>query len=69
MVKIISYIIAVIITAVIAVPLYPIAAVFWVFSYIGRISTYLFNFTNNTIKKLWADTRSDDNRSNNTHSQ
>lgn len=55
LIKFISYIIAVMITAVIAIGLYPIALICWIFSLIGRISGGLFNFTNNTIKRLWAD--------------
>ncbi|MCM1506560.1 MAG: hypothetical protein NC177_05420 [Ruminococcus flavefaciens] len=55
MVKFISYIVAVILTALIAVALYPICAICWIFSVIGKASSLLFNWTNRTIKGLWAD--------------
>ena len=55
MVKFISYIVAVVITAIIAIILYPIAALCWIFSLIGKISDNLFSWTNKTIKKLWSD--------------
>ncbi|MDE6501983.1 MAG: hypothetical protein K2L10_07865 [Ruminococcus sp.] len=58
MVKFISYIVAVILTALIAVALYPICGVCWAFSVIGKISSNLFNWTNKTIKGLWKDINS-----------
>lgn len=58
MVKFISYIVAVILTALIAVALYPLCALCWIFSIIGKVSSHLFNWTNKTIKGLWADINS-----------
>ncbi|MDE6780151.1 MAG: hypothetical protein K2J40_01645 [Ruminococcus sp.] len=55
MVRFISYIVAVILTALIAVALYPLCGLCWVFSVIGKASGLLFNWTNRTIKGLWAD--------------
>ena len=55
MVKFISYIIAVLITAFMAVSLYPLCGIGWIFSIIGKISGNLFNWTNKIIKGLWAD--------------
>lgn len=55
MVKFISTIIAVILTALIAVALYPICGMCWLFSIIGQASSRLFHWTNKTIKGLWAD--------------
>lgn len=61
MVIFLSYIIAVILTTVLAVILYPIASLFWVIGkigyYIGIISKFIFFHTNSTIKKLWDDIR------------
>lgn len=55
MVMAISYIIAVCITIAIACILYPIAALFWLFGLLGRISDVLFSFTTNVIRNLWKD--------------
>lgn len=55
MVMAISYVIAVCITIAIACILYPIAALFWVFGLLGRISDVLFAFTTNVIRNLWKD--------------
>ncbi len=59
MVIFLSYIIAVVITAILAVVLYPIASLFWVIgkvgNYIGIISKFIFSHTNGGIKKLWDD--------------
>lgn len=57
MVMAISYIIAVIITMALAVFLYPIAALFWVFGLLGKISDILFSFTTRLIQNLWKDLR------------
>lgn len=61
MVKFISYIVAVIITAIIAIILYPIAALCWIFSLIGKVSDNLFHWTNKTIKNLWNDIKNNEN--------
>lgn len=58
MVKFISYIVAVILTALFAIALYPLCGICWVFSVIGKASSFLFNWTNRTIKGLWADINS-----------
>lgn len=60
MIKFISYIVAVLLTAAIAIILYPIAALCWIFSQIGKISGFLFGWTNKTIKKLWNDISNSD---------
>ena len=57
MVKLISYIVAIVLTALIALVLYPLAALFYLFSIIGKISDNLFKWANNTIKKLWNDVK------------
>ena len=68
MVKFISYTLAIIITAILAVILYPIAAICWIFSQIGKASTFLLKWTNKTIQKLWDDIRnSNQYQSNDTH--
>lgn len=55
MVVALSYIFAVIFTAVLACILYPIAGVFWLVGLLGKLSEQMFRFSNNAIKKLWAD--------------
>ncbi len=55
MVRVLSTIIATIITMALAIILYPICAVLYVFKVLGTISTHLFNFVNKTIKRLWKD--------------
>jgi hypothetical protein len=57
MVRALSYIIAVIITVTLAIFLYPIAALFWVFGLLGKVSSGLFAFTKRTISALWRDLR------------
>lgn len=59
MVNIISRIIAILITLVLACILYPIAALFWILGiigeFVGNISKKMFGFTNHVIKHLWSD--------------
>ena len=55
MVKILSRIFAVLITVVLVIILYPIAAILWVLGFIGKLGTKMFEWTNKTIKKLWND--------------
>lgn len=50
-----SYVFAVIITAVLACVLYPIAAVFWFIGLLGKLGEMMFGATNHIIKKMWAD--------------
>lgn len=50
-----SYVFAVIITAVLACVLYPIAAVFWFICLLGKLGEMMFGATNHIIKKMWAD--------------
>lgn len=57
MVVALSYVLAVIMTAAIAIFLYPIAAAFWVFGLLGKLSDGLFEFTRRTIAALWKDLR------------
>ena len=63
MVVALSYILAVILTAAIAIVLYPISAIFWVLGLLGELSEYMFDFTQRTIKHLWKDiTGSDEDK-------
>ena len=55
MVVALSYILAVLITVALAIFLYPIAAMFWVFGLLGKLSEGLFSFTKKTIAALWRD--------------
>lgn len=55
MVVALSYVLAVVMTAAIAIFLYPIAASFWVFGLLGKLSDGLFEFTRRTIAALWKD--------------
>lgn len=68
MVKFISYIIAVIITAILAIVLYPVSAICWCLGQIGKVSDSLFKFTNATIKKLWNDIKTSDMKQTNNSS-
>lgn len=59
MVIMLSYLIAVIITVVLAIVLYPISAIFYVVGKIGyvlgKLADFIFSRTNSAIRKLWAD--------------
>lgn len=66
MVIALSYIIAVLITFLLAVILYPIAALFWALGVFGKmlvwvlvrlkkVSDYMFKFTTERIRSLWKD--------------
>ncbi len=55
MVILLSYVIAFIITVAIAIALYPIAVIFWVFGLLGKVSDGLFFFTKWAISELWRD--------------
>lgn len=59
MIRVLSFIIACIFTAVLALALYPIAAIFWAISLIGDavgvFSHWIFTNANRIIKYLWAD--------------
>ena len=57
MVVALSYIIAVLITVALAIFLYPVAALFWIFGLLGKLSDDLFEFTRKTIAALWRDLR------------
>ncbi|MBE5872299.1 MAG: hypothetical protein E7294_13765 [Lachnospiraceae bacterium] len=61
MVLLLSYIIAIIITILLAIGLYPIAAFFWFIGIIGKmvgsLADFIFAHTNAGIKKLWEDIR------------
>lgn len=59
MVFLISKMIAVIITVVLACVLYPIAAIFYVVGLLGRAGDTLFKWTNMVIKGLWIDLKSE----------
>lgn len=50
-----SYVLAVVFTAVLACILYPIAGVFWLIGLLGKLGEKLFEFSNHAIKSLWAD--------------
>ena len=64
MIQALSYVIAVILTLLIAMCLYPIAVLFWLFGWIGKIlvhifvllgkaSDAMFKFTTKVIRSLW----------------
>lgn len=55
MIVALSYVLAVVMTAALAIILYPIAAAFWVFGLLGKLSDGLFDFTKRTIGLLWKD--------------
>ena len=55
MVVALSYVLAVLITVALAICLYPIAGVFWVFGLLGKLSDGVFKFTRRTIAALWRD--------------
>lgn len=55
MVVALSYVFAVILTAALAIVLYPIAAIFWIMGIFGRLAEGMFSFTQNVIKALWKD--------------
>ena len=57
MVVALSYILAVIITILLAIILYPIAALFWIMGLFGKLSEHVFVFTKKTISALWKDIR------------
>ena len=61
MVKFISYVVAVTLTAIMAIVLYPVAGFCWCLGQIGKVSDAIFTWTNNTIKKLWNDIKNADN--------
>ena len=52
-----SYILAVLLTIALAVVLYPIAGLFWILGFFGKISEALFAFTSKVINSLWRDIR------------
>lgn len=58
MVVALSYVIAVILTAALAISLYPLSAMFWVFGLLGKLSDGMFSFTKKTIAALWRDLKS-----------
>ena len=60
MVVALSYILAVILTAALAIVLYPISAAFWLLGCLGKVSEHLFSFTRRTIRALWRDIRGTD---------
>ena len=53
----ISYILAVLLTIALAIVLYPIAGLFWILGFFGKISEALFAFTSRVINSLWKDIR------------
>lgn len=66
MIAVLSYIIAIIITLVLAIILYPVAGLFWLLEQIGKILVWIFNlfgkvasnmfeFTTKVIRSLWKD--------------
>ena len=57
MVIALSYILAVLLTIALAIVLYPIAGLFWILGFFGKISEALFAFTSRLIKSLWRDIR------------
>ena len=57
MVIALSYVLAVLLTIALAVVLYPIAGLFWILGFFGKISEALFAFTSKVINSLWRDIR------------
>ncbi len=57
MISVLSFIIAVLLTIVVALILYPIAAIFWIFGLIGKLSEHTFKLTTKIISYLWKDLR------------
>lgn len=57
MVVALSYVFAVILTAALAIVLYPIAAIFWIMGIFGRLAEWMFSFTQKVISSLWKDLR------------
>lgn len=57
MVVALSYLLAVVITVFLAIILYPIAGLFWVLGFFGRIADSMFSFTSKMISSLWRDIR------------
>ncbi len=55
MVSALSFIIAVILTILLALVLYPIAAVFWICGLLGKLSDKIFAITKLAIAYLWKD--------------
>lgn len=59
MVMVLSVIIAVIISAALAIVLYPITIIFWIVGKVGeitgKIGTAMFKFTTKIMKGLWSD--------------
>lgn len=55
MVKALAYFFAIIITIMLAVFLYPISAIFWVFGLFGKIADIMFAWTRNRIRSIWAE--------------
>lgn len=62
MVKVLSFVIACILTMLLVCILYPVAGLFWLIGKIGKIvgivSDWIFNHANTAVKYLWADLRS-----------
>ena len=65
MIRGLSFIIACILTVLLAMILYPIAAIFWfigiVGDVVGVISKWIFTHANRMIQYLWADLRNGGN--------
>lgn len=55
MVWFLSRLIAVVLTVILAIILYPICGIFWILGLLGKIGTHMFEFTNGAIHKLWED--------------
>lgn len=55
MVVALSYVIAVLLTVLIAVFLYPLAGGFWLLGLFGKISDKMFDCTTRMIRSLWRD--------------
>lgn len=55
MVVVLSYIFAIIITMMLAIILYPIAALFWIMGLFGKVADVMFRFTKKVISSLWKD--------------
>ena len=55
MIVALSYFIAIVLTFLTAIVLYPIAAIFWICGLLGKLSDNVFNLTKRIIAYLWKD--------------
>ena len=59
MVVVVSRLIAVVLTLILACLLYPVAAFFYIIGWFGKIGDVLFQWTNKMVKRLWEDLKNE----------